>query len=176
MNSSSLSVGDVVSAGLRIYRDRFKDYFPIAIIAALWSIVPVYGFILFIYAWAWATYFEDYFSLTIIAALWFIIFIYCLAKSVTAAGLVSRLAFGEITEKPESVTEARNQVNPLMWTFLLSSLLVGLIFLGVVLGAMILLGFIPLALPFFFTYYIKSYFDYRFLYFIFMALHSFIFS
>jgi hypothetical protein len=116
MNSSSLSVGDVVSAGLRIYRDRFKDYFPIAITAALWSIVPVYG---------WAKY-------------------------TTAAGLISRLAFGEITEKPESVTEARNQVNPLMWTFLLGSLLVVLIFLGVMLGAgviIILLAFIASSAP-----------------------------
>jgi hypothetical protein len=105
-----------VSAGLRIYRDRFKVYFPLAIIAALWSIVPIYG---------WAKY-------------------------VTASGLISRLAFGEITEKPESVTEARNQVNPLMWTFLLGSLLVGLIFLGVVLGAgvmIIFIGFISSSAP-----------------------------
>ena len=38
-----LSVGDVVSAGLRIYRDNFKKYFKLAIISYLWLFVPIYG-------------------------------------------------------------------------------------------------------------------------------------
>lgn len=43
MRHSSLSVGDVVSAGIRIYRDRFQPYFQIALIGTLWGIVPIYG-------------------------------------------------------------------------------------------------------------------------------------
>lgn len=38
-----LSVGNVVSAGLRLYRDRFKLYFSLAFQAFLWGIVPIYG-------------------------------------------------------------------------------------------------------------------------------------
>ncbi len=38
-----LSVGNVVSAGLRIYRDNFKKYFKIAFLGYLWVFVPVYG-------------------------------------------------------------------------------------------------------------------------------------
>lgn len=38
-----LSVGDVVSAGLRIYRDNFKKYYKLALISYLWIFVPVYG-------------------------------------------------------------------------------------------------------------------------------------
>ncbi|CAD5978588.1 hypothetical protein PCC9214_04403 [Planktothrix tepida] len=38
-----LSVGNVVSAGLRIYRDHFNAYFNIALQAYLWSIIPIYG-------------------------------------------------------------------------------------------------------------------------------------
>ncbi len=38
-----LSVGNVVSAGLRIYRDRFKLYYGLALQASLWLFVPVYG-------------------------------------------------------------------------------------------------------------------------------------
>jgi len=38
-----LSVGDVVSASLRIYRDNFKKYFKLALIGYLWVFVPVYG-------------------------------------------------------------------------------------------------------------------------------------
>ncbi|BAZ44611.1 hypothetical protein NIES4102_16230 [Chondrocystis sp. NIES-4102] len=38
-----LSVGNIVSAGLRIYRDNFKRYFKLAFIGYLWVLVPVYG-------------------------------------------------------------------------------------------------------------------------------------
>ncbi|NJR46593.1 MAG: DUF975 domain-containing protein [Hyellaceae cyanobacterium CSU_1_1] len=38
-----LSVGNVVSAGLRIYRDNFKQYFKLAFLGYLWILVPVYG-------------------------------------------------------------------------------------------------------------------------------------
>jgi hypothetical protein len=38
-----LSVGNVVSAGLRIYRDNFKKYFKLAFFGWLWILVPVYG-------------------------------------------------------------------------------------------------------------------------------------
>ena len=38
-----LSVGNVVSAGLRIYRDNFKKYYRLALISSLWSWIPVYG-------------------------------------------------------------------------------------------------------------------------------------
>lgn len=41
--TGSLSVGNVVSAGLRIYRDHFKLYFGLAINALLWSLIPIYG-------------------------------------------------------------------------------------------------------------------------------------
>ncbi len=38
-----LSIGNVVSAGLRLYRDRFKLYFGLAFQAFLWSFIPIYG-------------------------------------------------------------------------------------------------------------------------------------
>ncbi len=38
-----LSVGNVVSAGLRIYRDNFKKYFQLAFVGYLWVLVPIYG-------------------------------------------------------------------------------------------------------------------------------------
>jgi hypothetical protein len=94
---SNLSVGNIVSAGLRIYRDRFGLYYRLALTATLWSIVPVYGW----------------------------------AKSAAILGLISRLAFGEVAERPESVADARRYVEPRKWTFFAASLLVGLIFGGV---------------------------------------------
>ena len=38
-----LSVGNVVSAGLRIYRDNFQKYFKLAFVGYLWILVPIYG-------------------------------------------------------------------------------------------------------------------------------------
>ncbi|MEG5171947.1 DUF975 domain-containing protein [Microcoleus sp. B3-D7] len=92
-----LSVGNVVSASLRIYRDHFKSYFSLALVAYLWLLVPIYG---------WAKY-------------------------SAIAGLISRLAFGEVREKPETVSDARREVNPRMWSFLWAGILTFLIFLGV---------------------------------------------
>lgn len=38
-----LSIGNVVSAALRIYRDHFQSYFSLAAQAYLWILVPIYG-------------------------------------------------------------------------------------------------------------------------------------
>jgi hypothetical protein len=94
-----LSVGNVVSASLRIYRDHFKSYFGLAFVANLWLLVPIYG---------WAKY-----------------------SAISA--LISRLAFGEVREKPETVSDARREVNPRMWRLLWAGILTFLIFLGVLL-------------------------------------------
>ena len=92
-----LSVGNAVSASLRIYRDHFKSYFGLAFVANLWLFVPIYG---------WAKY-------------------------SAILGLISRLAFGEVKEKPETVSDARREVNPRMWRLLWAGILTYLIFLGV---------------------------------------------
>lgn len=92
-----LSVGNVVSASLRIYRDHFKSYLGLALVASLWLFVPIYG---------WAKY-------------------------SAILGLISRLAFGEVREKPETVSDARREVNPRMWSFLGAGILTFLIYIGV---------------------------------------------
>ena len=92
-----LSVGNVVSASLRIYRDNFKLYFGLAWVASLWLLVPIYG---------WAKY-----------------------SAILA--LISRLAFGEVREKPETISDARREVNPRMWRFLGAGILTFLIYIGV---------------------------------------------
>ena len=92
-----LSVGNVVSASLRIYRDHFKSYFGLALVASLWVFVPIYG---------WAKY-------------------------SAILGLISRLAFGEVREKPETVSDARREVNPRMWSFFGAGILTFLIYIGV---------------------------------------------
>lgn len=92
----SLSVGDVVSGGLRIYRDRFKLYCSLAFRAYLWLFVPIYGW----------------------------------AKWSAISALIARLAYCEVSEQPESVSEARRHVDPQMWNLFLAGVLVNLILSG----------------------------------------------
>jgi hypothetical protein len=95
----SVSVGNVISAAVRIYRDHFKLYYGLAFTAYLWVLVPIYGW----------------------------------AKFSAISALISRLAYGEVIERPETVNEARSYVMPRMWSFLGAGLLVGLIYFGVAL-------------------------------------------
>ena len=103
-----LTIGNVVSAGLRIYRDRFKTYYSLALKAYLWILVPIYGW----------------------------------AKFSAIQGLISRLAFAEVNEQPETVRDAQGEVMPRMWSFLGAGILISLIFMGFFLGvAMVFLLF-----------------------------------
>jgi hypothetical protein len=103
-----LSVGNVVSAGLRIYRDRFQLYYPLAFKAYLWILIPIYGW----------------------------------AKFAAISGLISRLTFAEVVERPETLPEARRQVNSRLWTFFVAGLLVGLIFVATILGFSLIGGIV----------------------------------
>ncbi len=103
IQTGPLSVGNVVSASLRIYRDHFKSYFGLALVGYLWLLVPIYG---------WAKY-------------------------SAIAALISRLAFAEVSEHPETVSDARREVDPRMWSFFGAGILTSLIFLAVYLAGAI---------------------------------------
>ena len=102
-----LNPGNVVSAAFRLYRDRFKTYLKLSVIAFLWLFVPIYG---------WAKY-SMY------------------------TGLMARMAFQDVTNHPETPTEAREQVEPKLWSFFGLALLLVLIFIGAYIGS-ILVGVI----------------------------------
>ncbi|WP_414576162.1 DUF975 domain-containing protein [Anabaena sp. CCY 9402-a] len=99
-----LTVGNVVSAGMRLYRSHFQDYFLLALQAYLWVLVPVYG---------WA----KFYALT---------------------SLISRLAFGELVNQPESVSSGKRFVNSRLWQFLLAMLLLFLVGIGIGIGMLII--------------------------------------
>lgn len=95
-NLGPLNPGNVVSAAIRLYRDRFKMYLTLSATAYLWLIVPIYG---------WAKY-------------------------GMYTGLMSRLAFQELMNQPETPKEAYRQVSPKTWAFLGLSVLLFLIFVA----------------------------------------------
>ncbi len=103
-----LSIGNVVSAGLRIYRDHFQQYYGLAFKAYLWVLVPVYGW----------------------------------AKFPALSAAISRLVFGELTGKPETVSVAQSRVNRRLWSFLIAGILVFLILFGVLFAALVVYAII----------------------------------
>ncbi|NEP79041.1 MAG: DUF975 domain-containing protein [Okeania sp. SIO3C4] len=135
-----LSAGNIVSAGMRIYRDHLKPYFGVAIRATLWSFLPFLALIpiplIFIYS-------QGDTSISIFLLLipaWLLLFIYCSAKSIVNNAIIARLVFGELTNQPETVREASRILKPKMWTFFLAFFLLSLIGIGIWLILSIFMG------------------------------------
>ncbi|MEH2036554.1 DUF975 domain-containing protein [Nostoc sp.] len=99
-----LSIGNVVSAAVRLYRSHLKEYFLLALKAYVWVLLPVYGW----------------------------------AKFYALSALISRLAFGELVNQPESISSGERFVNSRLWQFLVTMLLMFLIGIGIGLGVLVL--------------------------------------
>lgn len=103
-----LSLGNVVSAGMRLYRSHLKSYLKLAFNAYAWIFVPIYGW----------------------------------AKCGAILALISRLAFGELVEQPESVEQSRRIVNSRMWQFFIMGLLMFGIGIGLIIPFSIFIGIV----------------------------------
>ncbi len=125
-----LSLGNVVKAGLRLYRSHLKSYFLLALTASFWSFLPF----LFIVSGRLLIYASH---ATDLPLAWFFLFVigltlyfYALGKSLVNASMISRLAFAELINQPETVAFARSQVQPRLWRFVRTSLLLFIILFG----------------------------------------------
>jgi hypothetical protein len=103
-----LSLGNVVSAGIRLYRSHLKSYLKLGFNAYVWVFVPIYGW----------------------------------AKCGAILALISRLAFGELVDQPESVEGGRRIVNSRMWQFFIMGLLMFAINIGLLIPFSIVIGII----------------------------------
>lgn len=131
MNPSSrqpitpLSVGNVVSTGLRLYRSHLKPYFSVAVFATLWIVLPILLIIPFVFLFVTQTLGLS--ALWLIIPLWLVIFLYCFSQYLTNSALISRLSFGELIDKPETVNIGRGQLNRRNWSFLFQGIVVGIL-------------------------------------------------
>jgi hypothetical protein len=115
-----LSIGNVVSTGLVLYRSNLKTYFFIALRAYLWILLPL---IILVIASAIAVTATVYRAsglylwgfLAIIIA--FLLLIGGISKYQTNAALISRLAYQELIGQPETVRAARQHIDPKLWRF-----------------------------------------------------------
>lgn len=122
-----LTVGNVVSAGLRLYRDRFKQYLALSTQVTLWALLPILGVIpmaMFVYTQNSSVYII---SIPIILGL----AIYGLGNSSIHSALIARLAYQELINQPETVQEGRRHLQPQFWKFVRMILIISLIVLGI---------------------------------------------
>ncbi|MCP2729535.1 hypothetical protein [Limnofasciculus baicalensis] len=137
----SLTPGNVVSAGLRLYRDHLKVYFAIAFRATLWSLLPFLLFIPIIPTLI-ASKQVNPVNILLLVVISIPLFFYCFAKYVANSALITRLAFRQLVELPETVREARSHVDRKIWIFLITNFLYFLIYIGMILGFYIAMGLI----------------------------------
>ncbi|WP_013321181.1 hypothetical protein [Gloeothece verrucosa] len=131
-----LKVISIISAGVRLYRDNFKTYLGISLLANLWLLAPFLVLILFdllktflvtilpksgdIPGFLW--------FLMVLMPFWLIFFAYCAAQFLTNTGVISRLAFSLLINKPETVRQARQELKPRRLQFILNHFLYLILF------------------------------------------------
>lgn len=138
-----LSIGNVVSTGLVLYRSNLKSYFGIAFQAYLWIILPLIllgiasGLFLISRQYPW-----------FLLAIAFVLLIGGIAKFQTNAALISRLAYQDLIGKPEVESKARQHTDPKLWKFWWVSIVVGIQLLLIYILAAIAMGIVAGALGF----------------------------
>ncbi|WP_199299841.1 DUF975 domain-containing protein [Trichocoleus sp. FACHB-262] len=88
----------------------------------------------------YSSHLKQYFGIACKAYLWVLVPVYGWAKYSALSASISRLAFGELVNQPESTSTAEQRTNARKWSFLLAGLFVGLLALGIVLACSIVLG------------------------------------
>lgn len=85
-------------------------------------------------------HFKQYFTMALVGCLWLMFPVYGWAKCLATLGAIARLAFFEVSERPEAPSDAKRYTNKRQWSFLGQLLLVGLIIIGIVIGFSMILG------------------------------------
>jgi len=143
-----LSLGDIVSVGFRLYAAKPKQYLGISLVAVLWILLPFFllipiGVLVAIAVPNLSEQIASVIGIIVLVVVAFLVLLtYCSAKYLTNAALISRLAFGELTNQPEELRDARRFVRSRTWSFWLAQLFKGLIGMGV--GGVIAIVFVIL--------------------------------
>ena len=115
-----LSIGDVVSVGLAITRQRWPLFCGISLRAVAWLVIPVFGITLMTVI----SPTSRSPGLAVLAVVvWLVASLYCFGKYLSNAGLISRLVFNDLTQTEETVKDAARVTRSLTWSYLGASLI-----------------------------------------------------
>lgn len=138
-----LNPGDVVSAALRLYKDRFKTFFQLAVLATLWLVAGIVGLVLAIAILAGIGAGVGGDVGAIIGGLvgvlvGFVPLFYGSAKYYALSSAIGRLSFRDLINQPETSLESRRQVAPRLGQFLFLSFLLLLAYMAAYLAGALL--------------------------------------
>jgi hypothetical protein len=123
----TLSVGNVVSTAVTLYKSNFRDYFSLALRSVGWLFLGFLGIALVSGAIA-----VNNAVLTLLVTIaWLVFFCFCLGKSMVSRAVISRLAYQQLANQPETKLEASRRLAPKPWKFLRLALWLGLFLVGV---------------------------------------------
>lgn len=140
-----LSVGNVVSAGLRIYRDNFGKYFRIAFLGYLWMFAPIIIFTVALVAIISTALGQSSGNIglyVLILVIGIVALAYSSARFAAMSGLLARLAYKEVNEQPETVAEASRHTKPRMWNFWIAGIITFLIGFAAAIAYLIVYGLV----------------------------------
>ncbi len=125
----TLSVGNVVNAAISLYKSNFRDYFAVSLRSVSWLVLAILGIIPIVIL---ASVFNNI-GLTVLAVVaWLVLLVFCLAKYATNRGIISRLAYQQLINQPETVTSATLELANSHWKFLGLILWLGLFYFAAV--------------------------------------------
>jgi hypothetical protein len=86
---------------------------------------------------------QNYYSLLgLIIPAWLVLLFYCIGKYMADSAAIARLAFGELTNQPETSKNAKRFTNSRLWSFVWMSVLLGLLYFGIFMAIYIALAII----------------------------------
>ncbi len=129
-----LNPGDVVSAALRLYRDRFKTYLQLSALATLWILGGIVGMAAAVGLFAGLLGAIGGEGLAIggglLGALVGVLpLLYGIAKYTMIASVIGRLSFSDLINQPETSLDVRRDLNPRLGQFLSLGFLLTLAFM-----------------------------------------------
>jgi hypothetical protein len=124
----TLSVGNVVSTAVTLYKSNFRDYFSASLQAVGWLFLGLIGLVLPGMA---AGVFNNALLTVLAGIIWIVFFGFCLGKSAVSRAIISRLAYQQLSNRPETMADASRQLAPKHWKFLILALWLGLFLFGV---------------------------------------------
>jgi hypothetical protein len=135
----TLSAGNVVSTAVTLYKSNFRDYFFSSLQSVGWMLASFVGLLLPIGLGVGAVSNSVLVAPTVLASVAWLIFCgFCLGKSAVSRAVISRLAYQQLVNRPETKTQALAHLAPKHWQFMRLMLWLGLFLTGIYLGCYII--------------------------------------
>ena len=138
-----MNVGNVVSAGIHLYTNRFRQYFMVALKATLWVLLPI---VLLGILVGWLATERNTAVLGLLIPAGLLLFLYGVGQYLVGSATIARLAFAELRGQPETTKQAIRFTSSRLWSFWLIVIVVLLIYLILSLAVTVIVSLLFYAL------------------------------